>query len=73
MTIKELSDTLIARRKGYGYRVWKEAYLTSWAAVGKHFPKTPEKASPELYPKKKSYVMPENLLNKHLKNIKGGK
>ena len=69
MTIKELIDTLIARRKGMAYRIWKQAYLISWAVMGKQYPKTPEKASPELYPPKPRIKMPVNLM----KRIEGGK
>ena len=71
MTVSELIDTLLARRRGLGYRIWKQSYLTAWAVVGKHFPKEPEKASPELFPKKKTIKMPPNLLKAHLKNMKG--
>lgn len=73
MTVKELIDTLIGRRKGIGYNFWKQAYLISWAVAGKHYPKTPEKASPELYPKKPTIKMPSNLLKKHLNNTIGEK
>lgn len=64
MTIKELIDTLMARRKGLAYKIWKEAYLISWACMGKKYPDNPEKASPELYPPKKRIKMPTNLLLK---------
>ena len=64
MTLGELIDSVIARRKGLGYRVWKQAYMISWAVMGKQFPKEPEKASPELYPKKPTIKMPPNLLKK---------
>ena len=73
MTVGELVDTLVARRKGIGYRFWKQAYLISWAVTGKNFPKTPEKASPELYTERKKTVkMPPNLLRKELEK-RGGK
>jgi hypothetical protein len=73
MTISELLDTLYARRKGLGYRLWKEAYLISWATMGKKYPRTPDKASPELFngEKKKTITMPENLLNKRIKQLRG--
>ena len=54
------------------YKIWKESYLIAWAVMGKNYPKTPEKASPELYPKKKTIKMPPNLLREHL-NTMGGK
>lgn len=71
MTVAELIDTLIARRKGLAYRIWKQSYMMAWAVMGKHFPKSPEKASPELYPKKPTIKMPPNLLKNHLKRMKG--
>lgn len=43
------------------YELWKSAYLVSWATMGKHYPKTPEQASPELYPPKPKIKMPPNL------------
>lgn len=64
MTVKELLDTLTARRKGLGYRMWKEAYLIGWATLGKNYARKPEKASPELYPKPKTIQMPEVLRKK---------
>ena len=74
MTLKELVDTLTARRKGFGYRVWKEAYFIAWACMGKNFPRSPQKASPELFneQKKKTIKMPPNLLQKEL-GKRGGK
>ena len=71
MTIAELIDTLLARRKGLAYKIWKESYLIAWATMGKHYPKDPEKASPELYPKKKKIKMPPNLLKARMKELKG--
>lgn len=44
--------------------MWKEAYLISWATMGKKYPDTPEKANPELYPPKPRIKMPSNLLKK---------
>ena len=65
MTLRELIDTLEARNRMLGYTLWKTAYLTAWAAMdGKTFPKKPEKASPELYPKPVTIPMPEGLRNK---------
>lgn len=71
MTVKELIDTLIAKRKGLGYRLWKQSYLIAWAVMGKQFPRSPEKASPELFPKKPTIKMPSNLLKEHLKSLRG--
>lgn len=64
MTFKELIDTLMARRKGLAYRMWKEAHLIAWATMGKKYPQTPQDASPELYPPKPRIKMPEMLLRK---------
>jgi hypothetical protein len=71
MTVSELIDTLIARRKAKGYELWKQAYLISWAVMGKNYPKTPEEASPELYQSKKRIKMPPNLLRRELEKQKG--
>ena len=72
MTIQELIDTLMARRRGLGYRMWREAYLISWATMGKNYPRKPENAVPELFPKQmnKTIRMPENLLRKQLENMR---
>ena len=65
MTIKEMVETINANSRMLGYKLWKSAYLTAWAAMdGKHYPKKPEKASPELYPKPKTIPMPEVLRKK---------
>lgn len=64
MTIKELITTLENRRKGLAYQIWKQAYLVGVAFSGKKYPQTPEAASPELYPKKKTIPMPSGLLGK---------
>lgn len=64
MTIKELMDTLQARKRGLAYKMWKESYLISWAVMGKKYPQSPSDASPELYPPKPRIKMPEMLLRK---------
>lgn len=64
MTIKELILSLENRRKGLAYKIWKQAYLIGVAFAGKKYPRTPEEASPELYPKKKTIPMPKGLLGK---------
>lgn len=61
MTVTELINTLDSRRRGLAYRLWKQAYLIGVAFGGKKFPSDPEKASPELYPKKKTIKMPVGL------------
>ena len=69
MTVGELLDTLEARRRGLGYKMWREASLIAWAVMGKHYPRSPEKALPELYKKKKTIKMPPNLLKQKLKQM----
>lgn len=70
MTLKELIDTLNYRKQGLGYRLYKEAAMII-SAMNENFPKTPEEASPELFPEKKGIPMPDNLKEKYLK--RGGK
>lgn len=55
MTIEELYKTLDNRRKGLAYSLWKQAELNRYVLDPKNFPNTPEEASPELYPPKKTY------------------
>lgn len=69
MTLKELSDSLKGKRSGLGYKMWKQAVLIGSACFSKEFPKTPEEASPELFPKA-SMPMPDFLKDKYYK--KGG-
>ncbi|MBE6156974.1 MAG: hypothetical protein E7161_04460 [Firmicutes bacterium] len=71
MTVKELMNTLEQRKKGLAYRMWKEANLIGVAFGGKSYPKTPEDASPELYPQKIGVKMPDFLKEKWLK--RGGR
>ena len=61
LTLAELMEMLEARKKGQAYEMWKLAGLHGLAMNGKEYPETPEKASPELYPPKKRYKMPEFL------------
>lgn len=70
MTLKELSDTVTQRKKWKAYEFWKNAYMNSWAMFGKDYPKEPEPASPELYPSKPRYKIPDFL--KERLNRKGG-
>lgn len=70
MTLRELSTSLKGRRAGIGYAMWKQAVLIGSACFSKSFPKTPEEASPELYPKKVGIQMPDFLKEKYYK--KGG-
>lgn len=65
MTLRELIITLENVNKGLAYEMWRRASLTGYI-FGK-FPDTPEKACPELYPPKKSYKIPDFLLEKAIK------
>ena len=65
MTVRELIITLEETNKGMAYRMWREASLIG--ALFDKFPKTPEDACPELYPPKKTYEIPDFLLEKAIK------
>ena len=66
MTLYELKETLINRRKGLAYKMWKQAILIG-QLFEKKYPENPETACPELYPPKKSYKMPDWLKEKYYK------
>lgn len=66
MTLYELRETLINRRKGQAYNLWKNAILIG-RLFNKDFPETPEDACPELYPPKKTYKMPDWMKEKYSK------
>ena len=66
MTLKELEDTLLHRRQGMAYEIWRLASLTRSPFV-KNFPSSPEQACPELYPKKEGIKMPSFLIEKAIK------
>lgn len=66
MDLKELINTLNYRRQGLAYELWKGAVITA-SMFDKNFPKTPEDASPELFPERKGIQMPEWLKEKALK------
>ena len=65
MTVRELIITLEQTNKGLAYKMWKQANLIG--CILDKFPKNPEEACPELYPPKKSYKMPDFLLEKAIK------
>ena len=69
MTIQELVDTLIARRRGLAYRMWRQASLYGMT-FGKKFPRTAEKAVPELFVKQ-GIRMPDFLLDDYAKKLGG--
>jgi hypothetical protein len=58
MTLKELRNSLKSINKGLSYKIYKQALLINQAIAGK-LPRTHEEANPELFPRKKSYVMPD--------------
>ena len=66
MTLYELENALKEVNKGLAYTMWKQAVLTI-SMLGKNAPNNPEKGSPELYPPKKTYKMPEWVRKKYLK------
>ena len=72
LTIAELSEMLEARKKGQAYSIWKQAGLIAVACFSKKYPETPEQASPELYPPKKKYKMPDFLKNRARKENGSG-
>lgn len=71
LTLSELIETLEARREGHAYAMWKQAVLIG-ATMGKDFPKTPKEASPELFPAKKRFKMPEWLKERRERRTKDG-
>ena len=66
MTLKELERTLINRRKGLAYEIWRMASLTR-SPFTKNFPQTPKDACPELFPVQKGIKMPDFLIEKAIK------
>ena len=56
---------------GLAYRLWKQANLIS-VSLTKKFPKTPEKACPELQLVKATIEMPDFLKDEYAKQITGG-
>lgn len=65
MTLYELKNALREANAGLSYIMWKQAGLII-SMLGKDRPKNPEEASPELYPPKKTYKMPEWVKKKYL-------
>lgn len=78
MDLKELTNALSQKKQGLAYTMWKQAYLTILGVSDllkdrnskAMFPKTPEEASPELYPQKPSIKKPKFLNNMNMK-LKG--
>ena len=66
MTLYELKNSLKEANVGLAYQMWKQAVLNI-SMLGKKAPENPEKASPELYPPKKRYKMPNWVKEKYLK------
>lgn len=71
MDMNELEGVLINRRKG----IAKESYMIgmlSRTAFAQDVPDSPEKAFPGMYPKPKSYKMPDFLKEKYYRENGGG-
>lgn len=66
LDIDELINTIQEKRKGLAYTIWRVASFTRNPFV-KDFPETPEKAMPELFPKRKGIKMQEWMINKYIK------
>lgn len=66
MTITELESTLINKRKGLAYRIWRLATFTR-SPFASNFPSSPKEAMPELYPKEVGIPMPDFLKEKAMK------
>lgn len=66
MTLYELEQTIINRRKGLAYQIWRLSTFIHSPLV-KNFPNSPKEAMPELYPKEKGIPMPEFLKEKAIK------
>lgn len=66
MTIKELENTLISKRKGVAYRIWRLATFTHSPFVS-NFPSSPKEAMPEMFPIEKGIPMPDFLKEKAMK------
>lgn len=66
MTLSELENTIINRRRGMAYQIWRLASLTRSPFV-KNFPNSPEEACPELFPQKEGIKMPDFLIKKAIK------
>lgn len=69
MSIKELLFSLKYQREGDAYYYWKIGMMSRIGFNGKHYPKDPKEASPELFEKKKSAKMPEWLLSDYEKKL----
>lgn len=64
MTLTELIKTLENKNKGLGYELWKQASIIA-GFFSKKIPESPEEASPELFPPKKTYRLPPELVEKY--------
>lgn len=66
LDLEELQTTIIERRKGLAYKIWRLATFIRSPFV-KEFPESPEKAMPELYPPKPTIKMEQWMLDKYYK------
>lgn len=69
MSIKELLFSLKYKREGDAYFYWKIGVMARAGVNAKHYFKTPEDASPELFEKKPSAKMPDWLKEDYAKKI----
>lgn len=70
MDLEELTETIVQRKQGLAYKIWRLSSFTRHPFV-KNFPENPEEACPELYPVKKGIAMPEFLKEKVAKRKRG--
>lgn len=71
MDLEELTETIVQRKQGLAYKIWRLSTFTRHPFV-KNFPETPEEACPELFPLKKGIAMPSFLKEKLAKRKRGG-
>lgn len=66
MNLIELENSLISKRQGLAYNIWRLATFIHSPLV-KNFPTSPKEAMPELYPIEKGIPMPDFLKEKAMK------
>lgn len=64
LDLEELENTIIQRRKGLAYKIWRLSSFVKHPFI-ENFPEKPEDAMPELYPPKPSIPMPDFLMKKY--------
>lgn len=66
MDLYELANAVKQKREMLAYKIWRLASFVRSPFV-KDFPESPQKACPELYPKKKGIKMEGWILEKYMK------